>query len=129
MDPTISPSLFDRIGGHTAINALVQTFYTRVLADPDLAPHFKSVAIDKLQRMQAEFFAAALGGPVKYTGRPISHAHQHLHITLADYQRFIKYLFETLSEYHLTEQECYEIVGRLYLYTNDVVSSETDTID
>ncbi|MBL6751258.1 MAG: group 1 truncated hemoglobin [Nevskia sp.] len=126
---TESSSLYERIGGAPAVNAMVQAFYSRVLADPSLAPYFKGVAIDKLQRMQTEFFSAALGGPVKYTGRPIIHAHQHLHITLADYQRFVKYLFETLAQYRLSDQECYEVVGRINLYTNEVVSNEVDSID
>ncbi|MCC5686438.1 group I truncated hemoglobin, partial [Klebsiella pneumoniae] len=110
---TDTPSLFERVGGGAAIAKMVESFYARVLADAELAPYFKGVAMDKLQRMQTEFFSAALGGPVKYSGRPIEHAHQHLHISLVDFQRFTKYLFETLAQYALSDQECYEVIGRI----------------
>lgn len=78
--------------------------------------------------MQGEFFAAALDGPVQYTGRPIIHAHQHLKIRLVDLQAFVAHLFETLRRYDLKEQECYDIICRLNLYTNDVVSAGTGIV-
>jgi hemoglobin len=122
-------TLFDRIGGAAAVTDLVSQFYEKVLADPELAPFFSHVGMDKQRHMQAEFFAAALGGPVAYSGRPIVHAHQNLGITLVDYQRFVKHLFETLSKFDLTDDECYEIIGRLNLYTNDIVSFGVDSAD
>lgn len=123
-----SPSLYDEIGGADGIASLVDQFYQRVRADPALAPYFRGVSADALQRMQGEFFAAALGGPVLYTGRPLIHAHHHLKITLADYQRFVQHLFETLAAFRLSDRECYEIVGRLNLYTGDVVSAGTGLV-
>ena len=121
-------SLFDRIGGAEAVKALVDDFYGRVTRDEALAPYFKNVEMNKLRRMQFEFFSAALGGTVNYTGRPILHAHHGLKITLVDFQRFVQHLFETLAKYPLSEQECYDIIARLNLYTNDVVSAGTGIV-
>ena len=131
--PEIAPapaaeSLYDQIGGADGVASLVDQFYQRVHADPALAPFFHGVSADALQRMQSEFFAAALGGPVLYTGRPLIHAHHHLKITLADYQRFVQHLFETLTAFRLTDRESYEVIGRLNLYTNDVVSAGTGLV-
>lgn len=119
------PSLYQRLGGDAAIDSLVDEFYGRVLGDPVLAPYFTGVSMDSLRRMQAEFFAAALDGPVRYTGRPIIHAHQHLKIRLSDLQAFVGHLFDTLQSLDLSEQDCYDIICRLNLYTNDVVSAGT----
>ena len=121
-------SLYQRIGGHTGVVKLVDDFYRRVLADPQLEPFFAGVGLVKLRHMQEEFFSAALGGPVAYTGRPIEHAHQGLKITLADYQRFVQHLFATLVESKMNEDERYEVVSRLNLYTHDVVSAGTGTV-
>jgi hemoglobin len=121
-------SLFDLIGGAAAVGNLLAEFYRRVMADPALAPFFEGVGLDKLKRMQFELFSAALDGPVAYTGRPIVNAHHHLKITLADYQRFVKLLFDMLAEYQLTEQQRYEIVGRLNLYSEDIVSAGTGLV-
>ena len=120
-------TLYERIGGTKGITTLVTAFYYRVLADDELAPFFKNVEIAKLRRMQVELFSAALGGPVKYSGRPMEQAHRHLKIGLQDYQRFIRHLFDTLDEagFGLSEQERYEVVGRLNILTNDVMSGGT----
>lgn len=118
-------ALYARIGGALGVSTLVDAFYRRVLADPLLAPVFAGVPMDKLRRMQLEFFAAALGGPVEYSGRPIADAHHHLHLQLAHYQRFVRCLLETLEQFHIDERERYEIIGRLNLYTEDVVSAGT----
>jgi len=121
-------TLFDKIGGAEAVKAMVDEFYRRVTQDPELEHYFRSVEMDKLRRMQFEFFAAALGGTVTYTGRPIIHAHHGLKISLVDFQRFVQHLFETLAKYPLSEQECYDIISRLNLYTNDVVSAGTGIV-
>lgn len=121
-------TLYERIGGAEVVRKLIDQFYERVVGDPELAPYFKHAPMDKLRHMQFEFFAAALDGPVHYTGRPILHAHQGHHITLAAYQRFVHHLFETLDACHLSEQERYEIVSRLNAYTDDVVSAGTGIV-
>jgi len=114
-------SLYDRIGGGEAVASMVDRFYARVLADPELAPFFATVPMDKLRRMQLEFFSAALGGPVRYTGRPVVHAHQGVGITLQHFQRFVAHLFETLADYPLTEKDRYDIISRINTYADDVV--------
>jgi len=122
------PTLFERIGGAIAVAGMVDRFYGLVLDDPELAPYFRDAPMDKLRRMQFEFFSAALGGPLQYTGRPIVNAHQDLHITLAAFQRFAKHFFDVLADYPLSEKERYDIASRLNMYTNDVVSAGTGIV-
>jgi len=123
-------TLFERIGGTKAITRLIDTFYKRVLADRELAPFFKGVGMAKLRRMQLELFSAALEGPVRYTGRPMIQAHRHLKIGLQDYQRFIRHLFDTLDDagFGLTDQERYEVIGRLNTLTDEVMSAGTGLV-
>jgi hemoglobin len=115
-------SLFDRVGGAGGVATLVRDFYARVLADPTLRPYFDGTAMDKLQRMQFEFFSAALGGPVYYTGRPVIHAHQGRGITRQHFQAFVEHLFDTLKDYSLSEQDRYTIIARINTYADDVIS-------
>ncbi len=51
------------------ISEVIDEFYDRVLADPDLKPFFRNTSMDKLRRMQREFFSAALDGPITYSGK------------------------------------------------------------
>ena len=56
-------SIYDKIGGHEAIEVVVEDFYVRVLADEQLAGFFAGTNMSRLKGKQAEFFAAALGRP------------------------------------------------------------------
>lgn len=69
-------SIYDRIGGHEAIEVVVEDFYVRVLADDQLSGFFTGTNMNRLKGKQVEFFAAALGGPEPYTGAPMKQVHQ-----------------------------------------------------
>ena len=72
---TENQTLFERIGGKHVIATLIHEFYDRVVADPELKPFFTETSMDKLRRMQRQFFSAALDGPITYTGKPLGHIH------------------------------------------------------
>lgn len=116
-------TIYERIGGADAIEALVDRFYARVIADEDLRPYFDYVALDKLRRMQVEFFSAALDGPVLYTGRSVIHAHQGRRITRLHLQAFVGHLFATLADHPLSEDDRYAIIARINTYADDVLGS------
>lgn len=75
-------SIYDKIGGYEAIEAVVEDFYVRVLADDQLGGFFTGTNMNRLKGKQAEFFAAALGGPEPYTGAPMKQVHQGRGITM-----------------------------------------------
>ena len=116
-------SLFERVGGINGVRSLVDRFYARVLADQDLKPYFDNVEMNTLRRMQFEFFSAALGGPTRYTGRPVIHAHQGRHITREHFQAFVEHLFDTLQQYSLDDQDRYAIIARINTYADDVIGT------
>lgn len=117
------PSLYERLGGADAISALIPSFYARVLADPELRPFFKDTAMDKLHTMQSEFFAMATGGPVRYTGRPLAHAHHGRGITPQHFARFTGHLVETLLDMGVTQAEVDEVIQRINAMTNEIVGA------
>lgn len=123
-DPTpATPSLFERIGGERTVASLVDDFYDRVLADPELALFFEHTAMNKLRLMQREFFTAALGGPPRYTGTPLGHAHHGRGITRRHVARFVEHLFATLEAFALDEREVREVIERINTYVDEVVGS------
>jgi hemoglobin len=77
---TAMPTLYEQLGGLPAVQAVVNVFSDRVLADPRLAPRFGDTAMAYQRRRVAQYVAAAAGGPA-YDGRPIRDAHAHLAIT------------------------------------------------
>jgi len=71
-------SLYDRLGGETAIEKAVDIFYKHVMADQRINHFFKGVDMKNLSRMQNAFLTTAFGGPNIYTGRALRAAHARL---------------------------------------------------
>jgi hemoglobin len=71
-------SLFDRLGGETAIEAAVIAFYAKVMTDPSISGFFAGYDIHALIKKQVAFMTMAFGGPSKYSGRDLRHAHAGL---------------------------------------------------
>jgi hemoglobin len=113
-------TLFERVGGEQAISDLIHDFYDRVLADLELKPFFKDVSVDKLRRMQREFFSAALDGPISYTGRPLSHVHHGRGITKHHLALYIGHLIDTLQGHGINDQDVQEIIARINTYAEEI---------
>ena len=118
--PNNHPTLFERVGGEQMIAEVVDGFYDRVLADPELKPFFRNTSIDKLRSMQREFFGAALDGPVTYTGKPLSHVHHGRGITKHHFTLFVKHLLDTLRDRGINDQDVTDIINRISTYADEI---------
>jgi len=116
-------TLFDRVGGEQGVKNLVRSFYDRVLKDPELASFFEGASIDRLFKMQYEFFAAALDGPVTYSGLSIHQAHFGLGIDKDDFCRFVNHLIDTLRTWQISDQEIQSLISRVNTYADEVTGS------
>ncbi len=74
----MSESLYDRIGGEAAVNAAVDVFYRKVLADDRINMFFEGVDMEKQAAKQKGFLTFAFGGPHNYTGKDMREGHAHL---------------------------------------------------
>lgn len=74
----MSDSLYDRIGGDAAVNAAVDVFYRKVLADDRINSFFEGVDMDNQAAKQKAFLTMAFGGPNNYTGEDMRKGHAHL---------------------------------------------------
>lgn len=92
-----SKSLYERLGGAPAIEAVVSAFYDRVLADESLARFFKAKRMPYLKQKQVEFFTQALGGGDVYTGLSMKDAHARMAITPDQFGRVAHHLQATLE--------------------------------
>jgi hypothetical protein len=75
LDTAAEATIYETIGGEAALVAVVDDFYARVLADPQLTGFFAGVSMPRLKGKQVEFFAAALGGPQAYQGPSMRQVH------------------------------------------------------
>ena len=74
----MTQSLYDRIGGDAAVNAAVDIFYRKVLADDRINEFFEDVDMDKQAAKQKAFLTLAFGGPNNYTHKAMREGHAHL---------------------------------------------------
>jgi hemoglobin len=100
---------YERIGGGRAVSAVVDRFYELVLADPQLAPFFVELDINRLKRHQALLISQVTGGPADYDGRTLRDAHNGLNISSNDFGRTVGHLVFALQEASVPD----EIIGRL----------------
>src|SRR3982750_1640620 len=71
-------SLYEQIGGEAAVNAAVDVFYRKVLADDRISRFFDDVDMDRQIAKQKSFLTMAFGGPVSYTGKDMRAGHARL---------------------------------------------------
>lgn len=117
------PTLYERVGGAAGIEQLVLAVYVKVLADPELGHFFRGTSMEKLHSMQREFFAMALGGPVEYSGRSISHAHHGRGITMGHFARFTGHLIETLKDIGICQEDTDAVIARVEVFANEVTGT------
>jgi hemoglobin len=120
-------TLYERIGGATAIDTMVVEFYNRVLSDGELQPFFEHTEMDKLRAMQREFFSAALDGPITYTGRPLAYVHHGHGIGRKHFAKFVDHLLQTLKARGLPEGEVRDVIARVSTYIGEVVGDSSPT--
>lgn len=107
MNTSTSPSLYDWIGGKSALLRLMGRFYEKVALDPVLAPVFSHMGPDHPAHVAA-FLAEVLGGPADYStshgGHPEMIRH-HLNRHLSNEQRkaWLSLLLDTADELALPD--------------------------
>jgi hemoglobin len=115
-------SLYDRIGGHEAIEVVVEDFYCRVLDDDQLSPFFSGTNMSRLKGKQAEFLAAALGGPHPYTGVSMKQAHKGRGITMHHFNLVAEHLSDSLSAAGVPAETIAEILAVVAPLAGDIAS-------
>lgn len=98
---TIAPDgMYNAIGGDAGMEVLVDRFYARLWADPELKGYFEGIDKDALKRHQQLFLTYALGGKPDgtYPGKPLREAHTGLNITDEAFDKVARHLRVTLEE-------------------------------
>ncbi len=94
-------SLYEQLGADAAVNAAVDVFYRRVLADAYVIRFFEGVDMEKQAAKQKAFLTMAFGGPHNYSGKDMREGHRHLvKMGLDDthFEHILMHLRATLSE-------------------------------
>lgn len=117
-------TLYERIGGEAAVNAAVDIFYRKVLADYRINRFFDNTDMDKQIAKQKAFFTMAFGGPNNYTGQDMRNAHAHLvkmGLNSSHFDAVMEHLGATLTELNVPQELIAEAAAIAESTRNDVL--------
>jgi hemoglobin len=118
---TPEKSLYDRLGGKTAITAVVDDFVGRVAADNRINGKFANANIPRLKSMLVDQICQASGGPCTYTGRDMKSTHAGMGISSSEFDALVGDLVATLNKFTVPEREKNELLGALGPMKGDIV--------
>lgn len=114
-------SLYDRLGGQPAIQAVVDEFLKNVAADNRINKFFANTDLTRLNKLLVEQICQVTGGPCTYTGRSMKETHMGLGITDADFKALVEDLVKALDKFKVPDQEKNELLGILGPLEPDIV--------
>ena len=122
---TQTKSLYDRLGGGGAINALTESWVARVGGDDRANGKFARTDIERLKKEVADQLCEAAGGPCTYTGRSMRETHDGMKVTAGEFDVVMQHLGAALDELNVPEAEQDELVDLLRPMRDDIVEVES----
>ncbi len=114
-------SLYQKLGGKAAMEAAIDAFYVKVLADDRVKHFFDDVSMDKQRRKQKEFLSAAFGGPLPWTGKDMRKAHEGMGLTEAHFNAIAENLVNTLKDLKISQDLIDQVVAVALTTKDDVL--------
>lgn len=118
-------TLYEKLGGEKAVNAAVELFYRKVLADDRISQFFDDVDMDRQMAKQKAFLTMAFGGPNNYTGQDMRKGHAHLlkrGLNDSHVNAVLENLAATLKELGVPDDLIGQVKGIAESVRNDVLS-------
>ena len=119
--PPPQKSLYDRLGGKPAIQAVVDDFIGNVAADNRINSFFANTNIPRLNMMLVNQICEATGGPCKYEGRSMKTAHTGMGLSDANFNALVDDLVKSLNKFKVPEREKKELLTALAAMRGDIV--------
>ena len=125
MTTTQTKSLYDRLGGADAINALTESWVARVAGDDRANGKFARTDVPRLMKEVNDQLCEATGGPCIYTGRSMQETHAGMGTTAGEFDVVMQHLDATLDELNVPKTERDELVSLLRPMRDDIVEVES----
>jgi hemoglobin len=122
---TQTKSLYDRLGGLDAINALTESWVARVGGDDRANGKFARTDIPRLQKEVADQLCEVTRGPCVYTGRSMRDIHTGMKTTAGEFDVVMQHLGAALDELQVPKTEQDELVALIMPMRNDIVEVES----
>ena len=117
----LQKSLYERLGGETAVKAVVDEFVANVGADTRINKYFANADLDRLKGHLVNQIGQASGGPQQYTGRDMKTTHAGMGIDEPAFNALVEDLVKALDKFAVPEQEKSELLAVLGPMKGDIV--------
>ncbi|MCK6375713.1 MAG: group 1 truncated hemoglobin [Zoogloea sp.] len=117
-------TLFERLGGAPAVDAAVDIFYDKVLADTRIRHFFDKTDMARQRAHQKAFLSVAFGGPSAYQGRDMRAGHARLvaeGLNDSHFDAVIENLASTLTELGVAAASIQEVAAIANTLRNDIL--------
>jgi len=114
-------SLYDRLGGKSAIQAVVHQFVLNVAGDKVIKARFAKTNTKKLEATLVDQVCAATGGPCKYAGKTMADAHKGMKISEDEWKATVADLKSALDKFKVKDAEQNDLLGALASMHDDIV--------
>ena len=114
-------SLYERLGGKPAIQAVVDDFVANVAADARINRYFASANIARLKAQLVDQICEAAGGPCRYTGQNMRDAHRGMGVSSAAFDALVEDLVKSLDKFKVPQKEKGELLSVLGPMKQDIV--------
>ena len=125
---TTATSLYERLGGAAAVEAVVDELYRRILADPDLAPFFGRVNLRSQKSRMGTFVTMVTGGPAEYRGRDMKTAHRRHAVEDRHFDLVAGHLVAALDGVGADPGAAEELVTMVASLRGDIVNVKTAAV-
>lgn len=115
-------SLFEQLGGAPAVDAAVDIFYRKVLADDRISMFFDTVDMAGQHAKQKAFLTMAFGGPNSYTGKDLREGHKSMNLNDEHFGAVAEHLVATLQELEVPQAHIDEVVTILVGAKPDILN-------
>jgi hemoglobin len=106
-------SLYDRLGGKPAVEAVVDGLLKKALTDERINYTWAGSPLPRVRQRLIELVCAGTGGGCTYTGRDMKAAHQGMNITGEQFGILVGHLVATLDELKVPAKEKGELLAIL----------------
>jgi hemoglobin len=114
-------TLYQRLGGKPAIDAVVGDAVDNVAADARINQRFAHADIPRLKKNLADLVCLRTGGPCAYTGRNMADSHDHEFIRDDEFDALVEDLVKSLNKYKVPNPEQGQLLAILGQMRNSIV--------
>ncbi|KAI8908899.1 globin-like protein [Gorgonomyces haynaldii] len=121
-------SLYEKLGGEPAIDAVVERFYDLMLQDARVKDIFKNTDMQRQRKMQKAFLNHVLGGK-PYHGKSMKEAHRKLHLTDVHFDAVLENMGRAMKELGVADDLIQQVAAIAATTRDDVLGRDKQIIN